>query len=229
MHTSGGTPPPHAYTELAQNSRGGKPWKLTVKKLIDNEMFFFHRLCPLQTVKNRRKPWKNRHQTVKKSVPKIHHFFTVSFSPFTSSWKISKALVFRELLPESKEKSYTPLPPPPISGQKALFRGRGGGVYILRPHAAGILYPPLLYAPHPWKGILAHRNRSDFCDLRLRCPSRTPEIARFPKQETAMMHCDSRVRWKVASDLRFRAAISEPKTLLAAGFLAIWLRQRGNR
>ena len=28
-----------------------------------------------------------------------------------------------------------------------------------------------------WKGILAHRNRSNFCDLRLRCPSRTPEIA----------------------------------------------------
>ena len=24
---------------------------------------------------------------------------------------------------------------------------------------------------------LAHRNRSDFCDLRLRCPSRTPENA----------------------------------------------------
>ena len=59
---------------------------------------------------------------------------------------------------------------------------------------------------------LAHRNRSDFCDLRLRCPSRTPEIARFPKQEKAMPHCDLRVRWKVASDLRFRAAISEPKT-----------------
>ena len=59
---------------------------------------------------------------------------------------------------------------------------------------------------------LAHRNRSDFCDLRLRCPSRTPEIARFLKQEKAMLHCDLRVRWKVASDLRFRAAISEPKT-----------------
>ena len=27
------------------------------------------------------------------------------------------------------------------------------------------------------KGCLAHRNRSDFCDLRLRCPSRIPEIA----------------------------------------------------
>ena len=60
--------------------------------------------------------------------------------------------------------------------------------------------------------ILAHRNRSDFCDLRLRCPSRTPEIARFPRQEKAMLHCDLRLRWKVASDLRFRAAISEPKT-----------------
>ena len=27
-----------------------------------------------------------------------------------------------------------------------------------------------------------------------------------------MLHCDLRVRWKVASDLRFRAATSEPKT-----------------
>ena len=52
---------------------------------------------------------------------------------------------------------------------------------------------------------LAQQNRSDFCDLRLRCPSWTPEIA----SET--LHCDLRVRWKVASDLRFRAAISEPK------------------
>ena len=37
------------------------------------------------------------------------------------------------------------------------------------------------------------------------------------------------MRWKVASVLRFQAAISEPKTLLSAGFLAIWLRQRRNR
>ena len=55
---------------------------------------------------------------------------------------------------------------------------------------------------------LAHQNRSDFCDLRLRCPSRTPEIARSPRQGKAMLHCDLRVRWKVASDLRFGAAIS---------------------
>ena len=67
-------------------------------------------------------------------------------------------------------------------------------------------------ALHSISENLAHRNRSDFCDLRLRCPSRTPEIARFPRQEKAMLHCDLRLRWKVASDLRFRAAISEPKT-----------------
>ena len=67
----------------------------------------------------------------------------------------------------------------------------------------------IIYNPPP---PLAHRNRSDFCDLRLRCPPRTPEIARFPRQEKAMLHCDSRVRWKVASDLRFRAAISKRKT-----------------
>ena len=63
--------------------------------------------------------------------------------------------------------------------------------------------------------FLAHRNRRDFCDLRLRCPSRTPEIARSPRQDKAMLHCNLRVRWKVASDLRFRAAISEPKTQIA--------------
>ena len=70
---------------------------------------------------------------------------------------------------------------------------------------------PANFPPKKHKN-LAHRNRSDFCDLRLRCPSRTPEIARFPRQEKAMLHCDLRVRWKVDSDLRFRAAISEPKT-----------------
>ena len=35
---------------------------------------------------------------------------------------------------------------------------------------------------------------------------------RFPRQEKAMLRCDLRVRWKVASDLRFRAATSEAKT-----------------
>ena len=34
-----------------------------------------------------------------------------------------------------------------------------------------------------------------------------------------MLHCDLRLRWKVASDLRFRAAISEPKTSSFCGIL----------
>ena len=51
---------------------------------------------------------------------------------------------------------------------------------------------------------------------------------RFPRHEKPMLHCDLRVQWKVASDFRFRAATSEPKPLLSAGFLAIWLCQRGN-
>ena len=34
----------------------------------------------------------------------------------------------------------------------------------------------------------------------------------YLEQDKSMPHCDLRLRWKVASDLRFRAAISEPKT-----------------
>ena len=59
---------------------------------------------------------------------------------------------------------------------------------------------------------LAHRNRGHSCDLRLRCPSRPQKSQRFPRQEKAMLHCDLGVRWKVTSDLRFRVAISQPKT-----------------
>ena len=50
---------------------------------------------------------------------------------------------------------------------------------------------------------------------------RPQKSQRFPRQEKAMLHCDLRVRWKVASDLRFRAAISEPKT---PSFLRDFLR-----
>ena len=53
---------------------------------------------------------------------------------------------------------------------------------------------PSMFTKHERRCSLAHRNRSDLCDLRLRCPSRTPEIARFPRQEKAMLHCDLRVR-----------------------------------
>ena len=45
---------------------------------------------------------------------------------------------------------------------------------------------------------LAHRNRSDFCDLRLRCPSRTPEIAAiFERRES-----NAALRFKGAMESR---------------------------
>ena len=96
-----------------------------------------------------------------------------------------------------------------ILDQGTFRQYRGHSSFLEMP--AGWFFPYLQLFSVVSKS-LAHRHRSDFCDLRLRCPSRTPEIARFPRQETAMMHCDLRVRWKVASDLRFRAAISGPKT-----------------
>ena len=45
--------------------------------------------------------------------------------------------------------------------------------------------------------ILAHRNRSDFCDLRLRCPSRTPEIAISETRES-----NAALRFKSAMESR---------------------------
>ena len=53
---------------------------------------------------------------------------------------------------------------------------------------------------------LALRNCSDFCDC---------DAHRRPQKSLAIsesLHCDLRLRWKVASDLRFRVAISEPET-----------------
>ena len=48
----------------------------------------------------------------------------------------------------SREKLYTAPPPPPIFGQTAFLRGMGG-VYILKPPAAGLYTPPLFYNPPP--------------------------------------------------------------------------------
>ena len=73
-------------------------------------------------------------------------------------------------------------------------------------------------------GLAKYRNRSDFCDL--------PEIAAILKTMLSNHYAALRglsVRWRIACDLRFRAAISEPKPVLSAEILAIWLRQRGNR
>ena len=50
---------------------------------------------------------------------------------------------------KSREKLYTHPPPFPCFWPKGMLQGMGVGVYILSPHAAGILHPPLLYATHP--------------------------------------------------------------------------------
>ena len=48
-------------------SRRGKPWKLTVKKIVNNKMFFFTVYVPYKPWKTLRKPWKIG--------TKIHHCF----------------------------------------------------------------------------------------------------------------------------------------------------------
>ena len=87
---------------------------------------------------------------------------------------------------------------------------------VLR-HVLSVVTVWFAYGPTSILNFLAHRNRSDFCTLRLRCPSWTPEITAIFETKEAMPHCDLRVRWKVASDLRFRAAISELETLFFIG------------
>ena len=66
---------------LLETREGANREKLTVKKIINNEMFFFFFFSPFMSLINREKLCANR----EKSAPKIHHFFTVSFSPFTSA------------------------------------------------------------------------------------------------------------------------------------------------
>ena len=47
----------------------------------------------------------------------------------------------------SPGRTYIPPPPSPHFWPKGIFEGRGVGVYILRPHVAGILYAPPFYTP----------------------------------------------------------------------------------
>ena len=72
-----------------------------------------------------------------------------------------------------------------------------------------LFLPPLLATPLPlhfWHLFrpylplksLAHRNRSDFCDLRLRCPSLTPEIAAISERRES----NAALRFKGAMESR---------------------------
>ena len=75
-------------------------------------------------------------------------------------------------------------------------------------------------------------------------PIADPRNRAISETRKAMLHCGLRVRWKVASDLRFRAAISEPKTpsfcgisgdlaqstrkSLAIAIVRFWCAKKGN-
>ena len=60
----------------------------------------------------------------------------------------------------------------------------------------------------PWRTEIAAIVAICDCDA-YRGPQKSE---RFPSREKAMLHCDLRVRCKVAGGLRFRAAISEANT-----------------
>ena len=61
---------------------------------------------------------------------------------------------------------------------------------------------------------LAHRTRTAFCDnFAIAMPIADPRnCSDFRDKRKQCCIVDLRVQWKVASDLRFRAAFSEPKT-----------------
>ena len=60
--------------------------------------------------------------------------------------------------------------------------------------------------------VLSAPKSQRFLRFAIAMPIADPRNRAIPETRQTMLHCDLRVRWKVASDLRFRAAISEPKT-----------------
>ena len=77
-------------------------------------------------------------------------FCAFFFSHFTGSLIVkSPAFIWSNNSPVRK---YVRPPPSPTVGQMAFLMGRavrGGGVYILKPPAAGSLYPPPLFQTPP--------------------------------------------------------------------------------
>ena len=60
--------------------------------------------------------------------------------------------------------------------------------------------------------VLSAPKSQRFLRFAIAMPIADPRNRAISETRKAMLRCDLRVRWKVASDLRFRAAISEPKT-----------------
>ena len=81
-----------------------------------------------------------------------------AFQPSARNLQLRLALNLRQLVSEkptcplSLFQGETIYAPPPLFWPKGIFQGRGVGVYILRPHAAGILYPPPFIRPPPLGG-----------------------------------------------------------------------------
>ena len=84
------------------------------------------------------------------------------------------------------------------------YQGRAGIISIVRWNLRPVIFGVDLSAPKSRR----------FLRFAIAMPiDRGPQKSqRFPKQDKAMLHCDLRARWQVTSDLRFRAAMSEPKT-----------------
>ena len=74
-----------------------------------------------------------------------------SVSWLSGSVKVTQKLPFWSLLSPFLSnfpgRTYIRPPPSPHFWPKGVFLGRGAGVYILRPRAAGSLYAPLFYTP----------------------------------------------------------------------------------
>ena len=91
-----------------------------------------------------------------------------------------------------------------------------------------LIEAPILYEQSaPCAQRLAHRNRSDFCDCDAHRGLQKSRDFRDKRQQCciAISGCDGKSLAICDFGLRFLS----PKSLLSAGFLAIWLRQRGNR
>ena len=89
-------------------------------------------------------------------------------------------------------------------GRGVCRDGGGGGGCKGKRESLALILGEALSAPKSQR-FLRSAIAMPIADPRNRCD--------FPRQKKAMPHCDIRVRWKVAGDLRFRAAISEPETL----------------
>ena len=102
-------------------------------------------------------------------------------------------------------RNYICPPPSPHFWSKGVFQGRGVGVYILRPHAAGILYAPPFYTPPTPRRVFSGVGGVGVYKIR-------PRTIRTSTQQicdtipTSIARCDTYHYW--ASKLRAMPSVS---------------------